>query len=401
MGRTHAQTTQADLFQLVSLYRHEVIEGARALFGSLVSAWHAPDVTFSRAWTIGEVIRHSRDDLLSLFARAQEAIGSEAAQAVFEQAYHRLSEESRTSLSGQELLSCLPESVCVAERIARLMDLESIADKTSKELSTSHERLMEKTRELSDLVEDLREANETMKRNEAARADFVRVVSHQFRTPLSAIRWNTDALEDAITKLKPPKSVLESIGEIRYEAKFLIRALEKVFMALAIDTGALTIDRKPAYLWELVQDEIDDLRAPIKTKRLTVAFEKDRRALVPMPLDVEKMRLVVGILLENAVSYAADGTTLAMDLRMDRSKESSMLRLTVTDQGIVLRPAEQERVFEKFYRAPAAVRAVANGTGLGLYIVKHFVEAHGGSVFVGDADGKGCVVSIALPISEG
>ena len=392
-----ALTHEAELFQLVSLFEHGLSEVCRPFLGALVGSLAAADVTFSKFWTAKEIVDIGKKEHDRVYALLSETIGEQVADRCFEQAFYELAESHKDSDVPFEVLSTLPDHMLVHERARRLREIEIVADRTSKQLATINARLSTQTRELSDRVKDLREANETMRRNDAARADFIRIVSHQFRTPLSAIRWDVDAVEDRLTAMKAPKEVFQMTGEVRYEAKFLINALDKIFEALAIDTGSLSLDLKPTFFWELVQDVVEESRAALKAKGLELTFKKSRNALVQIPLDRQKMKFAIAILLENAINYSRPEGKIDISLSVKGGEERGKMVFEMHDDGIGVKSSEIDRVFDKFFRGAGAVKAVANGTGLGMYIVKSFVEAHGGEAFAASPSDGGFVVSLTLP----
>jgi signal transduction histidine kinase len=118
--------------------------------------------------------------------------------------------------------------------------------------------------------------------------------------------------------------------------------------------------------------------------------------LPPVLGDEPALRRVVQNLLANAIKYGADGGSIRIDAR----RETNDVLVTVSDRGIGIDPAEHERIFAPFYRAPAVVEAQIQGAGLGLSLVKRIVEAHGGSVSVRSAPGAGAAFTVRLPVAS-
>lgn len=332
-----------------------------------------------------------------LYERMTWIVGTDAAREIVERHFREIYRRHSFLPVIYDLLAAMPNGVLGEERRERLAHLEQVIDKKAKDLSMVNERLTDQTDELTRTVEELREANERLKSLDVARRDFVRVVSHQFRTPLSAIRWNIDLLNTELKKYRVLPKDLEVLDAIETENKFLISALKKVFYALEIDTDAIVYDRKPAFLWEIVKDVVDESQEEAKKRGIDIRFEKEEAALTAMPLDTEKMTEAVRILLSNAIGYSNDKGTVRIRLDAQDIDGDRYTHLQIKDEGIGIKKDDLRRVFDKFFRGENAVKSVQNGTGLGMYVVKHVVEAHGGTVTIASVLNGGTTIDVNLP----
>jgi signal transduction histidine kinase len=129
----------------------------------------------------------------------------------------------------------------------------------------------------------------------------------------------------------------------------------------------------------------------------------DTNALQSTPsitADVQKMKTALSIILENAVKYGKESSTVSVSLSVHTTADQrEFLKLTITDEGIGLHPEDAAHLFEKFYRGKNARNAVPNGMGLGLYIAKTILELHNGKIWA-QQDGAKTVFSIELPYTE-
>ena len=174
----------------------------------------------------------------------------------------------------------------------------------------------------------------------------------------------------------------------------LTQITEEVLLASRLDRGDLRIDREPVDVGDLVRHAIATMReqAPDSIS-LSAAVERNGRAVVG---DRNRIEQVLVNLIDNAVKYSPDGGEVVVST----VPAASSVRVEVADQGMGIAPAEQEAVFEKFYRGDPQHRAVPGGTGLGLYITKRLVEMHGGRLWAESWPGVGSVFRFTLPTSD-
>nr|WP_269438497.1 ATP-binding protein [Arthrobacter gengyunqii] len=131
-----------------------------------------------------------------------------------------------------------------------------------------------------------------------------------------------------------------------------------------------------------------------KARANAVVLEEDLPACLTAEVDPQRLAQVVDNLLSNAVKYSPGGGTVSVHLRQERES----IRLTVSDTGIGMSPAEREQVFTKFFRSRRAVASAVPGVGLGLVITKNIVEDHGGELTFISEPGRGSTFSVTLPV---
>jgi signal transduction histidine kinase len=225
--------------------------------------------------------------------------------------------------------------------------------------------------------------------------EFVAGVTHELNTPLAAIRSAGQNLADGI--VTDPPQVRRYGGLIEKEGGRLTALVAQVLDFAGIQSGSRAYAAEPLSVARLVGEVLADHRLALE--QAGMAVERD----VPEDLpevrgDATALRLVLANLVANAVKFGASGGSLAV--RAAAGPAGSPVTLRVEDRGPGIPREERERVFEPFYRGPAAERNATPGSGLGLSLVRHVVRAHGGRVHVEGREGGGAAVVLELPAVE-
>jgi two-component system, OmpR family, phosphate regulon sensor histidine kinase PhoR len=224
------------------------------------------------------------------------------------------------------------------------------------------------------------------------RQDFVANVSHEFKTPLTAIQGFAETL--LAGALDDPNNNRRFLEIIRDHAARLARLTDDLLKLARIEAGKLEIELFPVSLLELIEGCAETTLMKASRKQITLEI-----ALPPgLPAvrgDAGLLRDVLQNLLDNAIQYTHEGGRIEVTA-IAKGREAV---ITVADTGIGIPVTEQERIFERFYRVDAARSREAGGTGLGLSIAKHIVEAHGGRLSVESAVGSGSRFSFSVPLA--
>ena len=224
---------------------------------------------------------------------------------------------------------------------------------------------------------------------EELKSTFVSVVSHELKTPVALIKGYAETLrrEDADWDRE---TVQESLGVIAEEADHLTHLIDSLLEASRIQAGGLKLEPTDVYLPRVAEKVIDGFQTQTDVHTFELDFPPDFPALWGDP---ERLKEVLANLVSNAVKYSPDGGTVWVGGRADQAGAT----IYVADQGIGIPPEEQNRIFERFHRVETGLHRRTEGAGLGLYLVKAIVEAHGGRVWVESAPGRGSIFMFTLP----
>ena len=232
-----------------------------------------------------------------------------------------------------------------------------------------------------------------LRRLERVRRDFVANVSHEFKTPLTAIQGFAETLlGGALEDEKNRRRFLEILLE---HARRLARLTDDLLELSQIEAERFELEIRPLPVNELLESCIETTRLRAAEKRLALSVEYPP-GLPAIAGDRRRFSVVLQNLVDNAVQYTPSGGRIKVLAR----REGREVVLTVSDTGIGVPKAEQARIFERFYRVDTARSREAGGTGLGLAIAKHIVEAHGGRIWVESELGRGSSFHFSIPIFE-
>ncbi len=231
-----------------------------------------------------------------------------------------------------------------------------------------------------------------LRRLERVRHDFVANVSHEFKTPLTAIQGFAETLlSGALEDLRNNRRFLEII---RDHATRLAVLTDDLLKLARIEAGKLEVQFGPVQLAEVIERCAETAQLKANRKQITLEIEVPPN-LPAVHGDASLLRDVVQNLLDNAIQYTPEGGRV----RVIATAGPREAVVTVDDTGIGIPLAEQERIFERFYRVDVARSREAGGTGLGLSIAKHIVEAHGGRLWVESEVGRGSKFSFSVSLA--
>ncbi len=235
---------------------------------------------------------------------------------------------------------------------------------------------------------------EQMTRLNKMKSEFVSIASHQLRTPLSAIKWETELMLKKFKKGLNKKQIknLENIYAINQRMIHLVNDLLDV---ARIDQNRLILRKQKFDFIEVVKSVADEIVPKAKLRNIEVEI-KTKKGLPLVLGDADKIRLAVENLLDNAVKYTNSGGRIKINI----FESGSFLIFEITDNGVGIPQDQISRVFEKFFRSDNASKYQTDGTGLGLYIAKNIVEQLDGKIWFQSIENVGSVFSFSLPIER-
>lgn len=237
-----------------------------------------------------------------------------------------------------------------------------------------------------------RTLNDMIARLEAAfqrQRQFTADASHELRTPLTAIKGQ---IEVARARPRAPAAYQEVLARVNEEVDRLVRLVGSLFTLARADAGEIPIAAEPVAIEEIARAAVEQVRPAAAARGVTLSLDGARNVTVRGDQDL-LLQLLLN-LLDNAVKYTATGghVTAGWD-----EQDGSVVRLWVRDSGIGIASEHHARVFDRFYRVDAARSRAEGGAGLGLSICRWIAEAHGGSITLESALGRGATFTVRLP----
>ncbi len=232
-----------------------------------------------------------------------------------------------------------------------------------------------------------------LRRLETLRQEFVANVSHELKTPLSAILAYAETLRRGA--LSDPTHSRRFVTQIEQQANRLHDLIQDMLSLARIEAGHAPFEITTLDLSKLVPDCLEDHADQARAKNITLAMDTDQPA-VSVRADDEALREILSNLVINAIKYSGEGGTV----RVGWKSGPECVTLEVADNGIGIPAEHQSRVFERFYRVDKARSRELGGTGLGLSIVKHLTQMMGGAVSLESQPGMGSTFRVELPAAR-
>jgi signal transduction histidine kinase len=224
------------------------------------------------------------------------------------------------------------------------------------------------------------------------RSRFVSAVSHELKTPLTAIRMFAETLHEGGTVDSDTQG--EYLETIVNESERLTRLLNNVLDFSKIERGKKSYRREFQSLEEIVRVTARTMRYPLEQRRFALRLEIEE-GMPPARVDRDAIEQAILNLLANAMKYSGESRDIELRLR---SADGEAI-IEVSDRGVGIEPAEESRIFERFYRVSSPENDRIPGTGLGLTLVQHIAQAHDGRVTVTSVPGKGSTFSLFIPLN--
>ena len=269
---------------------------------------------------------------------------------------------------------------------------KELSEKVS-DLNSANEELDREASLLSARDEELSSANKHLQELDKLKSEFISIAAHQLRTPLSAIKWVFSVLMEG------------HLGALVAEQKsYLMKGEESTTRMIHLVDALLAVTRIESGMEEykffmlpfddVVKNIVLELAQHAKESGVEISFHMEGNAHTSAMVDPDKIGFVFENLIDNAIKYTPKGGTIKVTLG---EGENDTLLVMIADTGMGIPPDEQGNIFAKFYRASNAVKTVTDGNGLGLFVAKHIIENHGGTITFESALGMGTVFRISIP----
>ena len=245
-----------------------------------------------------------------------------------------------------------------------------------------------------DEIEKLKEENEHLKKMVGLKSELISITAHQLRTSLSAFKW---MLKMFLNKdFGALSTEQEAFLNRSYESnERMIRLVSEMLTINKTEDTILKYDFITSDLENLIEGVIFEFEGESHEKSIELIYLKSKEKIPEFKLDQDKVRVVLQNLIDNALKYSDHGDHIFISAKIS----GNMVEVSVKDTGIGISQEQQEKIFEKFFRADNARKKESVGSGLGLYTVKTIVEKHGGKLWFESQEGQGSTFFFPLPIA--
>ena len=280
-----------------------------------------------------------------------------------------------------------------AEMLARIGSALNLKQELERRMSGYVSDLEEKNRELELAFVELEQKNQELEEASRAKTHILSTATHELKTPLTSIIGYIDIILMRQNKVGPlnekQQRYLQTAQRNSYRLKSLVDDLLDISR---IESGGLELTPAELELWPEIEEIVTGMQTQINEKNIDLVLDIPQEIC---SLLADKLRLtqVMSNLLSNACKYSPEGARVTIRAR----EEDAGVRIDVSDTGMGISLEDQERLFPKFFRADNSSTREVSASGLGLYITKHLIEAHGGRIWASSQIGQGTTFSITWP----
>lgn len=230
------------------------------------------------------------------------------------------------------------------------------------------------------------------------KTEFVSLVSHQLRTPLTAIRWYVEILQSGSGGPLTEKQQ-QFLTEVLKGSRRMSLLITDLLNIARLEGGKVRVNPEPTEIVSYVADVVEEVKPLAEKSNVELTFSKPQSAF-NVSIDKSLTRQIIHNLLTNAIKYSGSGDRqgkVALNIARDDDRKGYVIE--VRDNGIGIPKKWQDRIFQKFFRTDTAVAVDTEGTGLGLYLAKMIVDAFGGDISFESEEGEGTAFFVFIPAS--
>lgn len=257
----------------------------------------------------------------------------------------------------------------------------------------TRDELQELAEGFNSMAQRLKEAHERDIFLNRLKGEFLSVVAHQLRTPLTGLKWSLATIREEFTKLALPPELLSLMYKAERSNNRMIRLVSDLLDTMRVEEGKFGYLISPGRLDKIVERIVLDFSGYAESRNIDMEYQPPREPFPFVSFDEQKITIVVQNLLENALAYTLPGGKITVSV----GESDTDVICTIADSGVGIPSAEQSMVFTKFFRATNVVRLETEGSGLGLYLAKNIIEGHHGKMWFSSGEGKGATFSISIP----
>jgi signal transduction histidine kinase len=247
---------------------------------------------------------------------------------------------------------------------------------------------------IDEATKELRASNAQLQRLDEAKDEFVSMASHQLRTPLTSVKgYLSMVLEGDVGKITEQQRHL--LNEAFTSSERMVHLINDFLNVSRLQTGKFMLEQRPIDLSKITGQEVDSLKTTASARNLKLRYRKPSY-FPTLYIDEGKIRQVIMNFIDNAIYYSSEFSTITISLEL---VEGSAI-LKVHNEGIGVPESEKAHLFTKFFRATNARKQRPDGTGVGLYLSKRVISAHGGGMVFDSAPNEGTTFGFRLPVKK-
>lgn len=239
------------------------------------------------------------------------------------------------------------------------------------------------------------ERRRELERMSNLKSEFISIVSHQLRTPLAAMRGYASMIKDGDYG-KINENTLDAVKYIHDSSVRMIKLVNSLLSVSRLERGKIELNVENISIEKVIEECVKEISIPAKEKNLYLLYKKGRIKLPLIRGDFEKIKHALSNIINNAVIYTIDGGVTVKSFLAD-----NIIKIEIKDTGVGIDEEDMEKIFKSFTRGKGGTELYTQGTGLGLYVAKSFLEMHNGNIRVeSKGKNKGSIFTIELPIKS-
>ena len=279
----------------------------------------------------------------------------------------------------------------IYQRIKKIYNAVSILDSSDFKKTSITSDIATLSRQVQKFAEDKQQQIKNLNMRESYRREFLGNISHELKTPLFTVQGYLLTLVDGAIEDKQIR--LKYLNRANKGVERLLAIVKDLDLISKLESADFDLNKKPFNIIELIQDAFELLEMKAKKRNISLLLDKKYDYPVMVIGDIERIEQVLTNLLVNSIKYGkTNGTTLVSITPFEKDK----MLIKVVDNGEGIQKKHQSRLFERFYRVDQSRSREQGGSGLGLSIVKHIVEAHNERIFVNSTYKKGSEFSFTI-----
>ncbi len=258
--------------------------------------------------------------------------------------------------------------------------------------------ITDQKRQQEEIIRSQKEKNEALENVIKMKDEFLYLITHEFKTPLTVIKAAIQAMDMLCGKEMPEKAD-KFLNSIKQNTNRQLRLVNNLLDVTRINAGEIRLKEGVFDIEYLIRSIVDSIQPYAQQKKVKLNFTS-RFEGNEIIIDEEKVERIILNLVSNALKFTPEGKSIDIGLSRKKYKNSNMICITITDQGIGIPKSKQDKIFERFGQADTSLSRQAEGTGIGLYLVKLFVKAMNGDITLRSREGKGSTFTVLLPCIE-